>query len=277
MTQGIYKIVSKATGKFYIGSSKDISKRFNQHVSELKRGKHHSKKLQDEYTVHGQYNFTLEIVETVSDLEKLQPREQYWIDKFEAFSVGLNSSPYADRPRPLTPDEIRQLSDNRLVLPYIYLPPLPKSNKEPVLVRRHGLMGRLADIMLGVKMEDQRSDYDKLCDKSEGRIAVMDGEKPVVEFYIFAYSERNIYSGGELLDGYLIPKYMMVDPVNHDLICTFDKGEEQIRRWLRQNSLKEIKNYKITAQKWLESDTRKQNVAYIYARTHGRGPRYFGS
>jgi predicted GIY-YIG superfamily endonuclease len=41
MTQGIYAITNKLSTKVYIGSSKDIEKRFHQHKQLLARGKHH--------------------------------------------------------------------------------------------------------------------------------------------------------------------------------------------------------------------------------------------
>jgi predicted GIY-YIG superfamily endonuclease len=274
MDQGVYKITSQKTGKFYVGSSKNISKRFKQHLSELKKGSHHSVKFQEEYSLYGEYNFRLETIETVTDDEKLMKREQHWIDKLQTFTVGLNSSPYANRPRPLTPEEIRQLSDNRLVLPYLTLPAFPKSDKKPIIVERYGIFGKITDFFSGKKFYDPRSDYEKLCDVTRRRIAVMDGDKEIVEFYLFDYSDRAIWSGGELYDTISTGIFMMVDPVSHKIICKFDKGEEQIRRWLRQNTLIDIKNFDKTASKWLEADFIKQNKAhYCASQRYRRGYR----
>lgn len=39
---GIYKFISKSSGKIYIGSAKNLRKRFVQHRSNLRLNKHHS-------------------------------------------------------------------------------------------------------------------------------------------------------------------------------------------------------------------------------------------
>ena len=44
---GIYGIKNVISKKFYIGSAESIIKRMKRHYSYLKRGKHHSTKLQN--------------------------------------------------------------------------------------------------------------------------------------------------------------------------------------------------------------------------------------
>ena len=46
MTCGIYKIENKENGKVYIGSSKNIEKRWEAHEVGLKNKRHHNAKLQ---------------------------------------------------------------------------------------------------------------------------------------------------------------------------------------------------------------------------------------
>lgn len=46
---GIYKIVNRVNGKYYVGSSNDIHERWKSHKRLLKNNKHHSWKLQREY------------------------------------------------------------------------------------------------------------------------------------------------------------------------------------------------------------------------------------
>ena len=41
-TSGVYLIRNKLNGKNYIGSSKDIRKRINQHFRELNQNNHHN-------------------------------------------------------------------------------------------------------------------------------------------------------------------------------------------------------------------------------------------
>lgn len=45
MTSGVYAITNTATGKRYIGSAVNIKKRWREHLHNLRKNKHHSKKL----------------------------------------------------------------------------------------------------------------------------------------------------------------------------------------------------------------------------------------
>lgn len=75
----IYKILNTVTGKFYIGSAKNIRIRRNEHFYRLRYNRHGNSKLQRSFNKHGELNFVLEIVEVVKD-EFLLSREQYFID-----------------------------------------------------------------------------------------------------------------------------------------------------------------------------------------------------
>ena len=46
---GIYKIINIRNGKFYLGSSKNLSQRKKKHIYELNKGTHHSSYLQNAY------------------------------------------------------------------------------------------------------------------------------------------------------------------------------------------------------------------------------------
>ena len=76
---GIYKITNLINNKIYIGSSKNLKKRLNDHFSYLKRNKHGNNHLQASYNKHGLNYFTTEIIEEC-DLTILIKREQYYID-----------------------------------------------------------------------------------------------------------------------------------------------------------------------------------------------------
>ena len=86
--QGIYKIRNKITGKIYIGSSKDIPSRWKQHKSELKRGTHHSRLLQESWRKYGLDNHEFEILETVSNSSYLIKREHYYIRTLDSTDPG---------------------------------------------------------------------------------------------------------------------------------------------------------------------------------------------
>ena len=53
MSAGIYEIVNTVNGKRYIGSARDVSKRFKKHRWDLKNGTHHSQILQRAVNKYG--------------------------------------------------------------------------------------------------------------------------------------------------------------------------------------------------------------------------------
>jgi group I intron endonuclease len=92
---GIYKIVNKINGKYYVGSSKEIFERWNSHLRSLEKGQHHSNYLQKAWNKYKSINFTFEIIELISD-EKLKEVEQVYLDKAFIYENGestYNASP----------------------------------------------------------------------------------------------------------------------------------------------------------------------------------------
>ncbi len=77
---GIYKIINKINGKYYIGSSKDIKKRWSYHTQDLNKNTHNNIHLQKSWNKYGQDNFEFVVVEEVV-LEKLLIVEQKYLDK----------------------------------------------------------------------------------------------------------------------------------------------------------------------------------------------------
>lgn len=80
---GIYKIVNTKNGKFYIGSAKNIHKRWMRHLNDLKNNKHCNILLQRSFIKYGESYFKIEVIEKTNDL---LTREQYFIDKFKPFA-----------------------------------------------------------------------------------------------------------------------------------------------------------------------------------------------
>jgi len=76
---GIYQIRNVINEKIYIGSAINIDRRWNEHVSLLKRTKHHSRHLQSAWNKYGEENFEFSILEEC-EKEQLVEREQYYID-----------------------------------------------------------------------------------------------------------------------------------------------------------------------------------------------------
>lgn len=73
---GIYKITNKINGKFYIGQSIDIKRRFIEHKTP--HGTMTSIKLA--IKKYGKENFSFEIIEEC-EVEQLDEKEIYWIEK----------------------------------------------------------------------------------------------------------------------------------------------------------------------------------------------------
>lgn len=74
---GVYKITNNITGDFYIGSSKDIKKRWASHKSPYKWKLRPGMKLYQAFIKYGRDNFTIEVIE---ETDSLREREQYYIE-----------------------------------------------------------------------------------------------------------------------------------------------------------------------------------------------------
>lgn len=81
---GIYKIVNRINGKYYVGSSINIlgtPGRFYNHKRHLRRGKHHCDHLQNAYNKYGSENFEYIVVEQVDPIrDVLLAAEQRYLD-----------------------------------------------------------------------------------------------------------------------------------------------------------------------------------------------------
>lgn len=87
--QGIYLIRNKINNKEYIGSSVNCTYRWAQHLETLQQTKHHNDKLQADFIEYGYSNFTFEVLELVSDKEKLLTREGYYIETHQSYKVDI--------------------------------------------------------------------------------------------------------------------------------------------------------------------------------------------
>ena len=96
MKSGVYKITNVKNGKFYIGSAKDIDRRWWEHKNDLKKNKHINPKLQHAWDFYGETNFEFIILENVIECE-LFKREQFYLDMFKPYmrDIGYNITPTA--------------------------------------------------------------------------------------------------------------------------------------------------------------------------------------
>ncbi|HZR43797.1 MAG TPA: GIY-YIG nuclease family protein [Ktedonobacteraceae bacterium] len=91
---GIYVIRHLESGKVYVGSANNISKRWSRHRKDLRAGTHSNKHLQAAWTKYGEEAFVFEILELTNQLDV---REQFWMDYTECINPekGYNYCPIA--------------------------------------------------------------------------------------------------------------------------------------------------------------------------------------
>ena len=86
---GIYLI--ECVGRRYIGQSSNIDRRWREHRSTLKYGRHENSYLQRMWNKYGEDNFSFSVLELVDDPEYRNKREEYWITRFNTYSPnGMN-------------------------------------------------------------------------------------------------------------------------------------------------------------------------------------------
>ena len=77
---GVYAIVNTANHKAYVGSSKNVKKRFLCHASFLRRGKHHCAHLQSSFSLRGENEFQFRVLVECATREEAQEIEQALLD-----------------------------------------------------------------------------------------------------------------------------------------------------------------------------------------------------
>jgi len=93
---GIYKIVNKVNGKYYIGSSNDLLGKYGrwyEHRSNLVKNRHTNKKLQNSWNKYGEHNFEYLLIEVVDD-DKLLIVEQKYLDILKQDNTLDNDTHY---------------------------------------------------------------------------------------------------------------------------------------------------------------------------------------
>lgn len=78
-TSGIYELVNSIDGKRYIGSCVNFYKRAHKHLSELKKGRHANRYLQNAFNKHGESSFVFNVLE-YCEKDLLIKAEQNHID-----------------------------------------------------------------------------------------------------------------------------------------------------------------------------------------------------
>lgn len=86
MKCGIYKFTNKINKKVYIGQSRDISKRYGEHLSCIRNGYENSY-FYKAVKKYGFENFTFEILE-ICNVSSLNEKEAYYVKKYNSFGKG---------------------------------------------------------------------------------------------------------------------------------------------------------------------------------------------
>ena len=86
---GIYKLNFDTIDLPYIGQSVDILRRYKDHKKALIAKSHRNKYMQECYLLTGELP-GLDILEIVDNVYLLNSREDYWINKLNSVTVGLN-------------------------------------------------------------------------------------------------------------------------------------------------------------------------------------------
>lgn len=100
----------------YIGQSKNIKKRWHDHLQNLRQGTHINRHMQSAFQKYGESAFSFSVIEEC-DTSLLNEREQYWIAQYQTFGPrGYNLTPGGDgasawhsRPRGWEDEHSRQV------------------------------------------------------------------------------------------------------------------------------------------------------------------------
>lgn len=84
---GVYTITHSPTGRFYVGSSKKVSTRISGHLSDLRKGSHDNRLLQEIVTSTDDLVFTAAYTETV---EEARNAEQELLDIYHGQELCCN-------------------------------------------------------------------------------------------------------------------------------------------------------------------------------------------
>lgn len=95
---GIYKIVNKINGKYYVGSTKNFKNRWREHKRKLEGNNHPNEKLQNAYNKYGVTNFNYVVVEEAEITELLIVGQRYLDYCKETPHLNYNLSYIAGRP-----------------------------------------------------------------------------------------------------------------------------------------------------------------------------------
>lgn len=80
---GIYTITNLVNFMYYLGRTKNYTRRTAEHLRQLRGDKHYNKHLQRSFNEYGERNFVIELIEKVEDPSLLEIIEQKYLDSLD--------------------------------------------------------------------------------------------------------------------------------------------------------------------------------------------------
>lgn len=129
MAVGVYQIKNKENNLIYIGSSKNIKRRWKAHTDGLKKGKHDNMFLQKDWDKYGEEYFEFSILEECEEDERYDLEQEY-INRLLPFNRNGKGYNINENARRQNNDGIRIYRDK-----YRKLNPFYKSSKKHIKER----------------------------------------------------------------------------------------------------------------------------------------------
>lgn len=111
MLRVVYEIRNLDTGGFYIGSAQDFSRRRWEHLSLLKKGKHHCCLLQEAYDVHGLDVFEFSVLQEARHDQDLLALEDIFLHRHAGNPLCYNTSFTTTSPPSYTDETRKKISE----------------------------------------------------------------------------------------------------------------------------------------------------------------------
>jgi len=218
---GIYKIINKVNGKYYVGSSQNIKCRWENHKSNLKKNKHWNKHLQNAYNKYGVENFEYVIIEYVNVIQLLEVEQKYldecknnpdtnYMIAYDSTAPMRGKIPWNKGTKGLMPPAWNK--NKKGIMP-------PSWNKGKPLTEKQKQHLRLrADQQYTDEFRKKHSEY---CKSKEHRDKISEGKKDKT-VHTFLNEKTGEYFTGCTYDWY--KKYLKENPRN---VTSFMKGKRK--------------------------------------------------
>lgn len=102
-------MINITSGNFYIGSSKNVSKRIGRHKYVLKNNIYDNSRIKEDAIKYGIDSFIFEVLEYCDDSERLQ-KEQHYYEKLNPY-YNVWPSVYSAKNRNYTPEQLQRLKE----------------------------------------------------------------------------------------------------------------------------------------------------------------------